>query len=315
MLKEWAFSNLLSTAAGGGAGPQQRNPQQFNANSDLVKQMLTVMNDTNEDLEGVLVRATSSDRSPFLLDDQNLHKSIALILKDEDAATVGVILNRPSTQGLDIKVDNKDTGEERKERIPMVFGGPYSVQGDDAAVLWLHCSRALRDANIGNPVGAQSHGIHLCSTQDVMKALGSGLVDADEFLAVIGVQVWVKDSGVNQGIAGELALGNFDLISNAVTDEVWSILKKQQIVTPLNLDATLKLSDEAWTVAGKGVSEKSKKKKDKQSWNPLRGLGENLDEEDDSLVFKSDYEVSKLSQDALRAWCMVFLLGVASYDS
>ena len=317
MLKEWAFSHLLSDAAGGGGGPTQRKPDDFNADSGLVEQMLRLTKDDNNDLEGALVRASAAERSPFLLDNQVLHKSVVLILKDEDQATVGVVLNRPSTQGLDIKVENQDTGKEKKERISMCYGGPYSIQGLDNSILWLHCSKALSDAKIGNPVGPdQAHNIHMCSMQDVMKGVGSGLAKADEFLAVSGVHVWIKGPGASRGIEGELEAGNFDLLESSIADDLWSVLKKQQILTPLNLDATLRLSEEAWSVAEKGLKDKPKKNgKKKNGWNPLRGLGENFDEEDDSLVFKTDYKVSDLSTDALRAWCMVFLMGVSSYAS
>jgi putative AlgH/UPF0301 family transcriptional regulator len=316
MLKEWAFTNLLSSAAGGGAGRQQRDPVEFNTNPELVEQMLNMLENRSESMEGALVRASASDRSPFLLENQMLHKSVVLIINDDKAATVGVILNRPSTQGLDIKIENKNPGNKKNERIPMIYGGPFSVQGGNQSVLWLHCNKALREAKIGSPVGTHtSHGIRICSTQEVMKAVGSGLVTADEFLAVIGVQVWVKDGAARQGIEGEQELGHFEVIADSSADEIWSVLKRQEILTPLNLDATLQLSEESWLVAGKGIHKSKKKDKKKNGWNPLAGLGENFDEEDDSLVFKSDYKVSQLSDDALRNWCTVFLLGIANYIS
>ncbi|KAG7361158.1 ACR COG1678 domain containing protein [Nitzschia inconspicua] len=314
MLKEWAFTNLLSTAAGGGAGRQQRDPVEFNTNPELVEQMLSMLESRSESMEGALVRASALERSPFLLENQMLHKSVVLIIKDDKLATIGVILNRPSTQGLDIKVDNKESGQKKNERIPMIYGGPFSVQGGEQSVLWLHCDRVLRDANIGSPVGAAgSHGIRMCTTQEVMKAVGSGLVTGDKFLAVIGVFVWVKDNGAKQGIEGELELGHFEEIPDSAVDDVWSVLKKQQVLTPLNLDAALRLSEDAWIAAGKGKEKKNENKKN--GWNPFAGLGENFDEEDDSLVFKSNYKVSQLSDDSLRNWCMVFLLGIANYIS
>ena len=42
------------------------------------------------------------------------------------------------------------------------------------------------------------------------------------------------------------------------------------------------------------------------------GIGEEYDEEDDRLVFKSDVRVAKLSDDALQSWIATFLLGAPS---
>ena len=44
----------------------------------------------------------------------------------------------------------------------------------------------------------------------------------------------------------------------------------------------------------------------------IAGIGEGFDEEDDSLVFKSDVKVSNLSDNALRSWIATFLLGAPS---
>jgi hypothetical protein len=41
----------------------------------------------------------------------------------------------------------------------------------------------------------------------------------------------------------------------------------------------------------------------------LDGIGEGYDEEDDSLVFKSDKKISSLCDDALQTWVATFLLG------
>ncbi|KAL7434877.1 hypothetical protein ACHAXH_006327 [Discostella pseudostelligera] len=42
---------------------------------------------------GVMVRASSSKRSPFLLSDQGFHKTIILILRDDDNFSEGIVLN------------------------------------------------------------------------------------------------------------------------------------------------------------------------------------------------------------------------------
>jgi putative AlgH/UPF0301 family transcriptional regulator len=61
------------------------------------------------------------------LDKQELHKSIILIIADDENASVVVVLNRPSSKVLDIKVAGKNTGGARVVTIPMRFGGQYAA--------------------------------------------------------------------------------------------------------------------------------------------------------------------------------------------
>jgi len=310
MLKEWAFSNLLSTAAGGGAGRQQRNPDDFNTNPELVEQMLGLLERQSEaSIEGALISSSADDRSPFLLQNQEFHKAVVLILKDDKLATIGVILNRPSTKGIDIQVDDLKTGGKKVVTIPMRFGGPYSIQGEES-LLWIHNSESLRKVNIGHPIG-DKNGIWKCTTKDVMKAVGEGIVPPDEFLAVSGVSVWPKQEGTEQGIQGELELRNFEMVPEHVKNDTWSVLLKQQVLLKkTNFIESLKVSEKAWSSANPSkVSATNEKPK-----IPLLGIGENFDEDDDSYVFKSNYKVSQLSDDALRGWCAVFLLGLPNFD-
>ncbi|VEU43008.1 unnamed protein product [Pseudo-nitzschia multistriata] len=310
MLKEWAFSNLLSEAAGGGAGRQQRDPEEFNTNPELVEQLTSLLEKRPDPpIEGALVSASGVDRSPFLLQKQEYHKSIVLILKEDKLATVGVILNRVSSKGIDIQVNDLKTGGKKVVTIPMRFGGPYSIQGEES-LLWIHRSEALRKASIGHPVGnEESNGIWKCTTEDVMKAVGQGIAPPEDFIVVSGVSIWPKQEGAEQGIQGELELGNFRLVSESVRDDMWSTLLKQQVLLKkTNFIESLRLSEEAWSFA---ESDSAKKK---EMLSPMSGLGENFDEEDDSLVFKSDYKVSRLSDDALRGWCAVFLLGMTNFE-
>ena len=310
MLKEWAFSNLLSTAAGGGAGRQQRDPDGFNTNPELVEQMLSLLDKRSEPpIEGALISASSVDRSPFLLQKQEFHKSVVLILKDDKLATVGAILNRPSTKGIDIQVDDLKSGGKKVVTIPMRFGGPYSIQGEES-LLWIHSSDVLRKAKIGHPIGSKN-GIWKCTTKDVMKAVGEGIVPPEEFLVVSGLSVWPKQEGADQGIQGELELRNFEMVPGRVEDETWSILLKQQVLLrKTNFIESLKLSEEVWSRAKPYNASAG----NEIETNPLLGIGENFDEEDDSYVFKSNYKVSQLSDDALRGWCAVFLLGLPNFE-
>jgi putative AlgH/UPF0301 family transcriptional regulator len=310
MLKEWAFSHLLSSASGGGGGLQQRDPQDFNTNPELVENLIRVLKSNREStptFEGALVRASPAERSPFLLDNQELHKSVVLILADDEAASIGVVLNRPSTKGLDIKVSDKSTGDAKVVRIPMRFGGQYSVQGEEP-MLWLHSSPSLKRLNVGSPIGGQENGIWKCTAQDVMTAVGQGNAKAEDFLVVSGVSVWAKDLAT-QGIEGEIENGKFKVLPSSARDDVWSsLLKQQEVLTKNNFGSTLSLAGEVWASADSNGKETANM--NASSPLPIGGLGEGFDEEDDSFVFKSDVKVAKLSDDALRSWCATFLLGM-----
>jgi putative AlgH/UPF0301 family transcriptional regulator len=214
MLKEWAFSHLVPLSEGGGAGRQQRDPQDFNTNPELVlKLMSRAQEASRESMVGTFLRASPADRSPFLLENQDKHKAVVLILSDDDSATVGVVLNRPSMKGLDIKVADRSTGGEKVVAIPMRYGGQYAVQGQEA-LLWLHCNDKLRDLGIGSPAGApQQDGIWKCTSQDVINAIGQGHANAEDFVVVSGVSVWEKNMarGMN-GIEGEIDLQKYELV-------------------------------------------------------------------------------------------------------
>jgi putative AlgH/UPF0301 family transcriptional regulator len=307
MLKEWAFSHLLSSASGGGGGQQQRDPQDFNTNPDLVEKLVNRVLRSGKELpvfEGALVRASPEERSPFLLEKQELHKSIVLILADDENSSIGVVLNRPSTKGLDIKVSDKNTGESKVVRIAMRFGGQYSVQGQEN-LLWLHCSPNLKRSKIGSPVGDRDNSIWKCTSQDVVTAIGQGQADAKEFLVVSGVSVWTKDM-LSQGIEGELESKKFEMIPASTKNDVWSaLLRQQDVLSKKNFNSTLALAEEVWASAND-----YKKLANGPSEVPIGGLGEGFDEEDDSFVFKSDVKVSKLSDNALKSWCATFLLGM-----
>jgi putative AlgH/UPF0301 family transcriptional regulator len=313
MLKEWALEHLLSGPAGGGAGPQRRDPQEFNTNPELVETLISRSAAANRNsLLGVCARASSAERSPFRLESQEFHKSIVLVVSDDDIATIGVILNRPSTKGLKFKVDDPGKGESATVTIPVRYGGQYAVKGQET-MLYLHNSDGLKRASIGSPVGA-SEGFWKCTSKDVTSAIGRGLAHAQDFLAITGVSVWEKNllQGKN-GIEGEIDMERFEIVPKSCQNNVWvSLLSQQQILTESNFGQTLAISEKAWSLGANSKTETSAKNTMKSNLLPLLGLGENFDEEDDSVVFKSDVKVAKLSDDALRRWCATFLLGMPS---
>jgi putative AlgH/UPF0301 family transcriptional regulator len=301
MLKEWALQNLLSSEAGGGAGSQKRLPSEL-VGSDFNVAMRLLQRKRSFEIGSVL-RASSANRSPFLLQDQELHKSLILIIADDENLSVGAILSRPVSRGLDISISDNGSGRSQKIVLPLRYGGKYSIKGDEA-LLWLHCSHPLRRAGIGSPVGMNKNGVWKCTSEDVVSAITRGLATPKDFFVVTGVCVWTK-IGPTQGIEGEIEDGSYEVVPNENIESIWKSLAKQEVLSETNLELNLAAAEEAWNRGGDGLP-LAKKLDDSK---PLGGLGEGFDEEDDTLVFKSDVKVADLSDDALKTWVSVFLLG------
>lgn len=314
MLKEWAYKNLLSPE---GKKNLISIPDWFPKKEKDVK-------------VGALVRATPEDRSPFLLDSQELHKSIVLILRDDEVMTtgkhfgivscwalplncktnlIGVILNMPGAKPLDISV--KKDGQAKQIQIPLRFGGPYAIKGEEP-LLWLHCSSLLKATKIGEPIGSSPDAIWKCTSNDMASAVAQGLATIEDFLIVTGVSIWTKDEReIVKGMRGEVKQGNFEPIEPHKTLLIWEELKQQHILTPENLMRNIQLATNAWKTAGDG----DEKDPSNGRPTPIAGIGENYDEEDDTLVFRTDKKVSELADDALRSWVATFLLGNPSLGS
>ena len=320
MLKEWALKNLLSTDAGGGAGSKRRAPEGVASTQELLRRnpvdrllnRVSAASRGEDVTEGTLVRASSADRSPFLLNNQELHKSVVLMIAEDEKVSVGAILNRPAARGLDIQVTEK--GSTKSVTLPLRYGGQFAIR-EAEPLLWLHCNPILRAAKIGVPVGApQQDGIWKCTAEDVTTAVGQGLGKPEDFLTVTGVSIWTKgEKGLARGMQGEVRSGNFEIVPASQTKEVWNSLTKQEVLSTGNLMQSLRLSNEAWEkgAASRNGKESTKKQNGKKNGGhaPIGGIGDGFDEEDDSLVFKSDVKVSKLSDDALQSWLATFLLG------
>jgi hypothetical protein len=72
----------------------------------------------------------------------------------------------------------------------------------------------------------------------------------------------------------------------------------------------LSFGNEAWEKGANANLTPNTSTSDKQV--SISGIGDNFDEEDDSLVFKSDMKVAELSDKALRSWVATHLLGSPS---
>ena len=307
MLKEWAFQNLLSLEAGGGAGEKIKVPEGVASTQELLRTnpidrlvSRAAAASRGEDVAaGSLVRASSADRSPFLLENQVFHKSVILIIMDDESFSIGAMLNRPATKGIKIQITEKDLGKERLVELPLRFGGQYSVKGSEP-LLWLHCKSLLRAANVGSPFGPEQEGIWKCTAEDMVNAVGKGLAQPDDFMVVSGVCIWTKgEGGIARGIQGEIKSGRFEVVPSSQTDAVWESIIKQEILTVDNLNQTLNAGGDGWEA---GVSASNARE------------GED-DVDGDSLVFKTDVKVASLCDDALRSWVATFLLGQPSMDT
>ena len=73
---------------------------------------------------------------------QYFHKACILIIQDDEVASIGLVLNRPSPNGIEITVEGK------KVVKPIMFGGEFSMKNAPPLV-WLHNSKSLKDLGVG----------------------------------------------------------------------------------------------------------------------------------------------------------------------
>lgn len=183
---------------------------------------------------GDLVCAKSS--SAFLLDCQEYHKSIVLILQDDADLSVACLLNHPtSDDGL----------------VPIRFGGCFGVvdSGDVDANVPPFVLHRLDVAVGGEPVGHPTNRIWKASTEQAQEAIDSGAAALDDFLIIKGMQVWTKDECGMNFLHEEYRRGRLERVV-AYTDRVdklWDTLRQQKpLTTDDSLDANLRLSRKAW---------------------------------------------------------------------
>jgi putative AlgH/UPF0301 family transcriptional regulator len=311
MLKEWARENLLSIEAGGNAGIRMQ-PAEVASTKPLVsaEPVDDFMQKARDSIikqkvsPGTLVRAGSNDRSPFLLEKQEFHKSIVLIIAEDENLTIGIILNHPSTKAVEMELIDKVTGAKRELQIPIRFGGMYSIQGQ-SPLFWMHLNPKLRDAEIGSPVGPGSD-VWKCTQNEATGAINQGVARPSDFIIATGLSVWTKNTPGNDGIQGEIRNGNFEVIPSSKYSTVWEKLRSQKdVLTKINLIKHISNGGEAWKSGATASSENATDTDDVVT----EGIGEGFDEENDIYVHNSDVRVAKLSDDALRSWVATFLLG------
>jgi putative AlgH/UPF0301 family transcriptional regulator len=308
MLKEWGRGNLLLKGDAYNEVGVARNPlwgagigySEGDMRKDSIDSLMKQAKDLileDELKPGTLLRASSAERSPFLLQKQEFHKSLVLIVVEDEKATVGLMLNHPAAKGCEIK-RKLNTGPNV---VPIRYGGDFSIQGT-SPVMWLHCNQQLRDWGIGKPFGGTSDGIYACTQEEAANIIGGNVAAPDDFLIVSGLCVWPKLGG---SLGSEVKRGVFEMVPRSKVEKVFAILQKQEVNNAGTFIKNFELSLEAWEQAESDEKTAIRPKPDTLTV----GVGEGFDEEDDSVVFNSSKKVSELADDALRKWIATFLLG------
>lgn len=304
MLKEWAQEHLLDSKKH--SGELKKSPSWKGSLDRLMGRGSQASTETPSGSTlseppfrvGTLVRASiQAGRSPFLLESQELHKSVLLVLNDDEVMTVAAILNLPGAQPMDM--GSGASSSSGSSGPPLRFGGPYTIKGATEPIMWLHCSPSLKQRKVGRPINPNDieseAGFWKCSSEEVNSAWKAGHCSLDDFLIVTGVSIFTKEARDSvRGMAGEISQGRFEVIDPERSEAVWRELRQQNVLSRETLAKNMLLAHEAWMQGN-----------EEQPRTP---------NEDDSTVFKTDVKVSKLADDAHKSWVATFLLGNPSLD-
>ena len=240
-----------------------------------------ILQQSAKNAAGKLIRASSAIRSPFLLSDQGYHKSLILILDDEEEFSNGVILNHvtDSTYPLDL-------GNEGIVELAIRYGGPVQESAEDEMLplVFLHTNKELAEVELGKLVG---NGIYRCTEEETISAISFGLAGSEEFMVIQGLSVWKKDGESDKGgVLGDLDEGFFESVSQIHVQDIWTTLTTQQKLSRETFKENVALAQKAWRQAGGTIAER----------------------ESSTLVFGSNTDVAALADEALARWIKSFLL-------
>uniref|UniRef100_A0A7S3DWK4 Uncharacterized protein n=1 Tax=Entomoneis paludosa TaxID=265537 RepID=A0A7S3DWK4_9STRA len=317
MLKEWATEMLLLS----NNNPHMddtNDPEEavtstpFLQDADIFR-ALAVAATPPTIVAGTLLRASpvqsgNSGTSPFLLQEQYLHKSILLVIQESDDFSVSVVLNLPTTESYVVELSNGQSVE-----FPIRYGGPGgNDENAPQPLLWFHNHDTLKQVGIGKPLSSNnddhSNDVWTCSLDQVVEVLEGDLVPPSEFMVVQGFCVWEKsgssspDDAPAGGILGQVLSGNLNVVSDKsknedeaktqpTSDNIWSTLTQQTRLSEDSIQWNFERLIHTWNLAAKADD----------SSVPSR------------FVYDSNVQVSTLADDALMAWIKIFLLGNAEY--
>jgi putative AlgH/UPF0301 family transcriptional regulator len=276
MLKEWATQMLIVSKGDDSSDLED---------SDIYRALNAA--DQPPVGAGTLLRGSSLQVSPFLLQDQFFHKSLILILQETDSFSIGIVLNLPTPDSYIVELSDGSTVD-----FAIRYGGP---SGDDGAepLLWLHCSEALKKMGVGQPLpNGDVTGVWTCSLDQVIHAIETELITPGDFMLVQGFCVWEKEAG-SGGILGQVMSGNFEAITTNNLNNIWALLRQQKQLSDDSITANFQIALNTWNLGGE---------KEKDGLKQPR------------FVFDSNVKISTLADDALLAWIKIFLLGNGEYS-
>ena len=244
---------------------------------------------------GVMVRASSATRSPYLLSDQGYHKSLILTLHDGDDYSEGILLNHVTSRSL--RLDLVD----RIVDLPIRYGGPAYYfakddeddEDDDSEIptIYLHANESMRNTGVSVPIGKSR--LFKCTKEEVVSALKSGLGAIDDFIVVQGSSIWDK-KGEHTGILGDVEAGFFEIVPRPKVRQIWDVLQQQDQLSVESLGSNMFLSRLAWDVARRDADGT-----DGDGGTPGK---------DPIHVFGTDVDVATLADEAALRWVKVNLL-------
>lgn len=243
MLREWARIRLNFSDSGEDDTP-----------------LLDKMANNSQIKAGTVLRAAPSKYNPFLLQDQEYHKSIILVIQDDETISVGVILNLPTSSSIEIQIsdesDDEDDGDGEVVGFEMLerYGGRFNdiSDGQESNLIFLHCNDDLKAEKIGKPVGGESQSeIWSLDSEEAIQAIASGLARPEDFIVISGLSVWEKSlGGIEGGLHGEVNKGLFQVVDNLDVPTIFDLLTEQKLLTPISLEENIELIYSAWADAG-----------------------------------------------------------------
>ena len=182
---------------------------------------------------GMVLRASSD---AFLLEQQECHKSLFLLLQHDDAFTVGVLLNHPTVESTD----------DGLGKLPVRYGGHFDMLDTDDEMPPF-CLNILGEAvTDSEQIGPFFWKSCVANAED---ALYHNSLPPQEVMVVRGMQIWETD-GESNPFVKDYRDGKWDIVQAERIPLMWKSLCSQQPLSPTTMETNIDISHHAWLLAG-----------------------------------------------------------------